>query len=181
MYCLGMFDLAGLYVLSPDYTRQLMKQTPPKLSRCRAFVGHGIAALVIVQFLGCTDVNVNPIQGKVTLGGKPFQGLLVYMRPIDQAANMRSVGIGETDANGTLHLRSSVGEGLDRGTYRVSFSLTKSSNHVAAGSSDEKLENVNPATVKEWVPHPFSSGEESTVTFEVKSGENRFEFDIPPQ
>ena len=135
--------------------------------------------------IGCGGAPpLHPVSGKVTLGGQSHDRLLVYFRPVDEPVTQFNLGVGETDKDGNLKLRSSGGMGLQTGRYRVTFSC------FVLGESalgvDQKVDELSPglqdAEPKQMVPPPYleqEGGETSPVEFEIKSGQNVFEFDIP--
>jgi hypothetical protein len=124
-----------------------------------------------------------PISGKVTLGGKPYERLLVYFRPAKGDVNAFNLGVGETDKNGELKLSSSGGQGISAGEYRVTFSCVYLKSNGKSVSSTEKPDDAGGGVVSvERVKSPYdaaTSQEITPVTFVVKKGENKFEFDIP--
>lgn len=151
---------------------------------CRKFSWpcFSISLLLVLAVVGCgRDTTLHPLTGKVTLGGLPYERLLVYFRPIDKPADEYSLGVGETDSSGVLTIRSTAGNGLVAGKYRITFScpsLTVNGREIQV-STDTKEEN--PAVeIVERVPPQFSEWEQSTVEFEIVAGKpNHFEYDIP--
>ena len=145
--------------------------------------------LVIGAFLGTTgcagDPPLHSLSGRVTLGGKPYPRLLVYFRPLEGKINQFNLGVGETDANGDLSLRSTAGMGLMAGKYRVSFSCMQPKGRAASQvtSSDEKPDDDRNVEMIELVPEPYDNdthADTSPLEFEIKPGEeNVFEYDIP--
>lgn len=140
--------------------------------------------LLWVLLPGCWGPpTIYPITGKVTLGGKSFERLLVYFRPIKGEVNSYNLGVGETDKNGELKLGSAGGQGIAAGEYRVSFSCVYLKSSGKAVSSSEKPDDAGGGVVSiERVKPPYdaaTSQESSPVLFKVKKGENRFDFDIP--
>ncbi len=133
---------------------------------------------------GCgKDTTLHPLTGNVKLGGKPYERLLVYFRPIDRVVDEYNMGVGETDKDGVLTLRSTAGNGLVKGNYRVTFSygITKMNGREIEVSMDEKVESPS-VTSEELVPEKYTDWEQSPVEFTVsKAGPNHFEFDIPAQ
>lgn len=130
-------------------------------------------------FVGCGDPPLNPVEGTVTLGGKPYERLLVYFRPVGGKVDRFSMGVGETDKDGTLGLRSSAGDGLAAGKYRVCFNC-----YVAKGKAvglGEKADDDDRTLVTEdIVPAPYNDPESSPVEFVIQRGvTNLFEYDIP--
>jgi len=141
-----------------------------------------LLVLVVTAMVGCGDPPLYPIQGKVTLGGKPYERLLVYFHPIDREPTAFTMGVGETTKDGTLGMRSTAGDGLAEGKYRISFAcyVLQGASKQVIGLQGGKADDDRKHVTKDIVPMPYSSPEESPVEFEVKSrGENIFEFDIP--
>ncbi|EMI17252.1 putative secreted protein [Rhodopirellula maiorica SM1] len=138
-----------------------------------------------ILFCGClsgcnTEPALHPISGHITLGGKPYERLIVYFRPLDDAVTKYNLGVGETDAKGDLSLRSTAGPGLAAGTYKVSFTCIVSRGGKVIGSTDEKQDDDRSLVTEELVPPAYAEGGISGLEFEVQSSaENRFEFDIP--
>lgn len=145
-----------------------------------------VSAVFVLSIPACTtEPELHAISGKVTLGGKPYERLIVYFRPQEGEITRFNMGVGETDAQGNLSLRSSAGMGLARGKYRVSFSCYVVKGGQALGI-DQKVDEIaggEKAIPVEMVPRPYVedtvSGEVSPVEFEIKPGDNAFEYDIP--
>ena len=145
-----------------------------------------VCVLLLVLFVGCYgDPPLHQVTGKVTLDGKSYSRLLVYMRPMEGEVNQFNLGVGETDAAGVLSLRSTAGDGLAAGKYLVSFSCMqpKGAKPDTEIGVDEKPDDDRSVQMVELVPEPYdneSNADSSPLEFEIKPGEpNRFEFDIP--
>ena len=153
-----------------------------------------VVLLLCSLLVGCGDPPLYPVTGKVTLGGKPYERLLVYFHPANGKVTAFTMGVGETSRDGTLSMRSTGGNGLAKGQYRVSFTcfVTPGSGNRESRSSAANRENEsNLATknettdrrkvdIKDIVPAPYNSSEQSPVVIEVSSsGSNVLEFDIP--
>ena len=144
-----------------------------------------LATIVLTTLVGCGDPPLNPVEGTVTLGGKSYDRLLVYFRPLDGPAKNYSIGVGETDKDGELGLRSTAGDGLAAGKYRVCFNcyVTKGRNakpNASIGLSDEKSDDDQTLETEDIVPAPYNDPEASPVEFVIKRGiTNIFEYDIP--
>ena len=139
---------------------------------------------IVFCFSGCnSEPKLYPLTGKVTLGGKAYERLIVYFRPINKEVKTYNLGVGETDRQGTLALRSTAGDGLAAGKYRVTFTcLRQESSEEPVGGSGEKPDDKNEdIVVVELVPEKYREGVgESPVEFEIKkNAENNFIFDIP--
>lgn len=141
-----------------------------------------LISLMTCTFVGCGDPPLYPVKGKITLNGKPYERLLVYFHPIDREPTPFTMGVGETSNDGTLGMRSTAGDGLAQGKYRISFAcyVVQGSSKQTVGLEGGKADDDRRHVTKDIVPAPYNSPEESPVEFEVKSGsENFLEFDIP--
>jgi hypothetical protein len=117
------------------------------------------------------------------MGGKGYERLIVYLRPVSGTVTEYNLGVGETDKSGTLTLRSTAGNGLQAGEYKVTFTykIPKTGGSKPVGP-DEKPDDVAGVEFIELVPPPYDDGTSSETTpqrFTVKPGENVLEFDIP--
>lgn len=132
---------------------------------------------------GCGKPTLYPIQGKVTLGGKGYERLIVYFRPVSGVVNEYNLGVGETDKDGTLKMRSTAGMGLAAGEYKVTFTYLKTKSGKVVSGADEKPDDFGSVVTIEMVPDEYSdrkAAETTPVRFTVKpGGENTFNFDIP--
>lgn len=136
---------------------------------------------VLTLIVGCGDPPLHPITGSVTLDGKAYERLLVYFHPLDRKPDQFSIGVGETDKDGNLILRTTAGPGLATGKYRVTFCCyqQQGGRKQTLALHQEKVEDER-VIVKDIVPEPYGSKSNSPVEFEVKTGsENVFAFDIP--
>lgn len=113
---------------------------------------------VFLTVIGCGDGGDRPplgkVTGTVTVNGEPLEGVLVSFKPeVGRAA------FGLTDANGSYRLQYVQGVyGAKVGPSTVSFSWPTG----ASGS----------------VAIPEKYGSKSTLTEEVSSGSNKFDFDL---
>ena len=141
------------------------------------------AIFAILFLVGCGDPKLHQVTGKVTLDGKPYERLLVYMRPTEGPVDQFRMGVGETDADGVLTLRSTAGDGLAEGTYRVSFScmVPKSGGKtVEVLDPSEKHDDDRKLITVELVPMPYASDAESPVVVEIGDDQsNELIYDIP--
>jgi hypothetical protein len=143
-----------------------------------------MAALGAWAAVGCGGPPpLHPVTGKITLGGKGYQRLIVYFRPAAGNVTEFNLGVGETDASGNLTLRSTGGPGLQAGEYKVTFTcMVPKSGPGNLKVSDKPDDNRTVAFV-ELVPQPYDDGTSAEATplrFTVKPGqENRYNFDIP--
>ena len=149
-------------------------------------VGLSVSILIVV-FAGCqSEPAIFPVTGKVTLGGKTYSRLIVYMDPLEGAATRHNKGIGETDENGVLKLATSAGDGIAAGKYRVSFACFRSPKggsfdavNQKPGEAGNRKDGPGSNAPVNIVPEPYRSAENSPVEFTIGSGTNHYEFDIP--
>jgi hypothetical protein len=148
-----------------------------------------VALFAVLTVAGCGSKSpppIYPVTGKVTLGGKPYERLIVYFRPVGVDVNEYNLGVGETDKDGNLRMGSSGGVGVMAGEYKVTFhlQLMKTRQGTRAVGADEKPDELGGGmTAVEMVPEAYRAGkaeETTTVRFTVKPDrENRFDFDVP--
>lgn len=147
----------------------------------RAAIAGSFVGLMLLAIAGCGgEPTLYPIEGKVTLGGKAYNRLIVYFRPIDEKVNAYNLGVGETDVQGILGLRSTAGQGLAAGNYRVSFTCMEMKGGKGSAGLGEKMDDQPGMTAVERVPPEYCDAKNSPVEFVVTAGtDNYFEFDIP--
>lgn len=127
---------------------------------------------------------MHPVSGKVTLKGKAYKRLLVYFRPMEGKINKFNMGVGETDEKGNMKVRSTAGLGLAEGKYRVSFSCVKEKSKRSNKKLKPGEKNDDDPTIQvvELVGQPYDEENNSNTSpkeYEVNSGSNTFDFDIP--
>lgn len=138
-----------------------------------------LALIGVPQLVGCGEPALHPVSGKVTLGGSSYNRLLVYFRPVDGSPQPYNMGVGETDAQGNLSLRSTAGMGMATGKYRVFFSCMTVKGQRGGVGMDEKADDDRRTQVVEIVPEIYRDENTSPVEFEITAGDNEFIFDIP--
>ena len=142
---------------------------------------------MLVVLPGCWgDPPLHPVTGKITLNGKGYNRLKVYLRSIETKKSKFHIGVGETDPQGNIKIFCMAGkEGLAVGKYRATFScvVPKSKRARKTLKADEKADDDPNVKLVELVPDPYArkldSTQQSPVEFEVDAGENVFNFDIP--
>src|SRR6478735_9241891 len=96
-------SLISILSTCTPYPRRTMH--PPSYLATLALIG---ASLLLSS--GCGGPPpLHPIKGKITLGGKSYNRLIVYFRPAEGKADEYNLGVGETDKDGILTLRSAGG------------------------------------------------------------------------
>lgn len=138
-----------------------------------------IASIVLLfgATCGCGKPTLYPVTGEVKIAAKPAMGVRVFFAPATLADSTPStrIGFGVTDAEGRYKINCSSGEeGLERGTYHVTFSRP-----LAKGKTFGASER--PEGAVESVPLPYSDHKNpgnSPVTASVPSSA-ALVFDIP--
>ncbi|MDZ4821608.1 MAG: hypothetical protein SGJ20_21820 [Planctomycetota bacterium] len=131
----------------------------------------GFSALVLISVVGCGDSGPElfPVQGKVTLDGKPLADAGVMFMPTDKGPSAN----GTTDSDGHFELMTVNRAGAIRGTHPVVIAKRK---YVPLKPGDEPV----PAGVRaEWYsPKKYSNPATSGLTADVGDGDNNFNFDL---
>lgn len=91
--------------------------------------------LTAAALVGCSSDGLQPLQGTVTLDGKPLEGAAISFSPIEGGRP----ATGKTDADGKFTLASyKAGDGLPAGSYKVTVvKLDAKRQAQAAPSTDE--------------------------------------------
>jgi hypothetical protein len=123
-----------------------------------------LCAVVLLPILacGCGSGGTSAVTGKVTLDGAPLEGATVQFQP-DQGKRPSS---GVTDAQGQyslMYLPNQPGAELGKHTVRIT-----------AQRSIEK--DGKEITIPEPVPGKYNT--QTTLSAEVKGGNNTFNFDL---
>jgi len=139
--------------------------------------------IILMTSVGCNmEPALQPVSGKVTIGGKSYSRVIIYFRPLEEKITKFNMGVGETDSEGNFVLGTNAGPGIATGKYRVSFSCFQTSSGETIALEGEKPDERTGPALKEIVPAPYdaeSNLETSPLIFEVKRGDNVFDFDIP--
>jgi hypothetical protein len=138
---------------------------------------------LLVMASGCgLEPALHPVSGKVTVGGKTYSRVIIYFRPLEEKITKFNLGVGETDSTGNFMLGSNAGPGIAAGKYRVSFSCFQTATGQTIDLEGAKPDERAGPAVREIVPAPYDAEfnlESSPLIFEVKRGENVFDFDVP--
>jgi hypothetical protein len=128
-----------------------------------------VSLMVLASIAGCgQDANVSRVHGIVRLDGKPLTaGTVRFVPEAGRAAT------GQIESDGTFTLGTyGKSDGALIGTHKVAIIAYEA-------TSDERppYEIRGPAS-KPLVPERYMSVGTSGLTFEVKPGDNRAEFDL---
>jgi len=106
-------------------------------------------AMALMTVCGCGKPTLYPVSGEVKIAAKPAPGVRVFFAPgtLGEATPSTRIGFGVTDADGRFKINCSSGEeGLERGTYHVTFSrpLARGKSFGASERPDGAVESVPP-------------------------------------
>lgn len=123
-----------------------------------------LLAVVLTGFLGCSSEEgpgypLAPVTGTVTLDGKPLSGADIVFEPQGDGT-LSYAKTSETGAYEILFKPDIKGAPLGMHTVRIS----------KIGEPDTKFDTINML--------PAKYHDDSTLTVEVKSGPNTFDFDL---
>ena len=114
--------------------------------------------LVACLLSGCGDPSsVATVTGTITHGGKPVPGVCIQFVPNDRTQPL---------ATGAAH---------EAGRYTLNRAMGKKG--CAAGTYSVRLFEQEPGSLPFTLPADMTAN--STLTFDVKSGDNSFDIDIP--
>jgi hypothetical protein len=124
------------------------------------FCGALVVAVLIA--IGCSQrgFELAPVTGTVTMDGKPLAQALVRFLPQGGAVNRPSTGVTDVDGKYRL-LYSAREEGTIVGPVKV---------EITTGDPEQ------PKLYPETVPTKYNT--ETTLTRDVQSGDNVFDFDL---
>jgi hypothetical protein len=148
-----------------------MRPSEIKRGRCRV-VGQFLLLTVLVTVWGCGEKKVAryPVTGTVTVDGKPADGALVILGPVNptpDVENLRPTGV--ADASGKFSLMTiDPGDGAPAGQYNVSIQWP------APAVADERggRSGMGPDRLK----GKYNTAGESTLTATVNEGPT----ELPP-
>ena len=130
-----------------------------------------VFGVVLASTFGCGESKVASVSGTVKLDGEPLANAVVIFQPVGDGKTSPGVGsIGRTNDKGEYHLRLiGGGNGAFRGKHRVEISCPIDDGQ---NSPDEDRATKPP----NQVPDRYNAA--SKVTYEVKPGENKADFDL---
>jgi hypothetical protein len=130
----------------------------------------------LVCAAGCGGPRLATVTGKVTLDGTPLAGATVSFYPIGQPADPADAvaSTGTTDDNGEYSLETTKDQrGAVVGTHRVSISLV----NAQVGDNDERRpRRRGRQPLGDKVPARYN--DKTELTFEVKPGSNRADWEL---
>ena len=135
---------------------------------------------ILATLVGCGDGGpaMNPVSGKVTIGGAPAADVLVTFQPTDSSMQPAS---GRTGTDGTYTLTSGTQgkPGAMTGSYKVLLQQQASSAvDEAAYASSGGNESAPPAGPESNIPEAYNSAETTPKQVDVTSGENTIDIAV---
>jgi hypothetical protein len=127
--------------------------------------------VVLASVLGCGDSKVASVSGTVKLDGEPLANAVVIFQPLGEGRLNPGVGsIGRTNDKGEYRLQLiGGGKGAVQGTHRVEISCP-----IDDGQNNPDEDRATKPPNK--VPDRYNA--ESKITYEVKPGDNKADFDL---
>lgn len=150
-------------------------------------------SLVMLQTVGCGQAGptVYPVQGTVTIGGKPAPSIAVTFAPVDG----KPASAGKTNANGVFILLTQSGKaGAVAGKHKVilqSQPAVESTGNFSDPAVREKMfqereasarsgkKGAPPTEKSKTIPEEYSNPQKTPLEYEVKAGTNNFDVPIP--
>src|SRR4029077_20438615 len=127
--------------------------------------------VVLASVLGCGDSKVASVSGTVKLDGEPLANAVVIFQPLGDGQMNPGVGsIGRTNDKGEYRLRLiDGGNGAIRGMHRVEISCP-------VDDGENRPDEDRATKPQNKVPDRYNA--DSKVTYEVKAGKNKADFDL---
>jgi len=129
------------------------------------------SVLVLAVLSACAGCARNPrIEGNVTLDGAPVDGgTIIFFQGTGPGSDKGNAPI----VGGKYVIEGERARNLTPGTYRVEIFWQR---RIAKQDPNSPNVDTNPA-VEQPIPKKYN-GPESTLTREVQSGTNKFDFDL---
>lgn len=159
---------------------------------CRLLILMTISALCLGCGGGSDSANVEtvPVQGTVTLDGKPIEGAIVTFVPVNEAQGLPATGTTDKDGRFTLTAmgggkRGAAGAGTLPGEYYVGvvkdiFEGDDAEDSPPEGQFPEESSD-EPSTepqVKHIVPTKYNDPKTSGIKVTVKEGDNDIKIEL---
>lgn len=143
-----------------------------------------LTCILLIALAGCGNGSLRPVEGIVTLDGKPIDNVIVSFSPESGGTS----GAGVTDAQGKFTLSSALGRGLPEGNYLVAISeqstVDDSEPKFEEGSNSAAYEQMAVSNAKDYkqaqkksrIPEKYDSKSELRAT--VDATKSKFDFDL---
>ena len=134
---------------------------------------------ILATLVGCGDGGpaMNPVSGKVTIGGAPAADVLVTFQPTDSSMQPAS---GRTGTDGTYTLTSGTQgkPGAMTGSYKVVLQQQASSAVDDAAYGGGGSSSAPPEGPESNIPEAYNSAETTPKQVDVTSGENTIDIAV---
>jgi hypothetical protein len=140
--------------------------------------GHRLAAGLLVLSagtLGCGGIKTYPIEGRVTLDGKPVAAANVTLHPIGDLP----MGRAATGSDGSFRIQSTTGDGLPAGEYEVS--IIKQEFHPPGGNTkaaESPLDMAMGWRITNLLPRRYGNSTTSGLKVTVPSEPDAYELKL---
>jgi hypothetical protein len=143
--------------------------TVPALTRLFVLVCCGSALLTIAA--GCSSAKTGPklvpVEGKVTVGGKPLPRGFVILFPDGQAGNQSNEEPrGTIESDGSYRVQTHIKDGAPLGWYRVTVTAA------------EQIDPKNPYFTNWLIPTKYVDPKTSKLRYEVVENPSPGRYDI---
>ncbi len=146
----------------------------------------GLGALVaftVLGIMGCdrSGLNLAPVEGVVTLDGKPVEAAGVVFMPVDPKQGPPASGT--TDAAGKFTLTTANRPGASVGEHRVAISKADSFGEEIPPEQFENPEAMRQRgfkayKTKHYIPEKYSTVDSSGLTATVADEDNSLDFKL---
>lgn len=146
-----------------------------------------LALFVTILTVGCgprSPFRTEPIDGAITLDGKPLSEALVAMDPIVEETPDAKPAYGKSDSDGNFKITAAngglVGKGTTVGKYRIGVIKEVGTTPL----SEEQVKEMNAKGIavqlvfKSVIPITYNDPGTSGLTFEVVKGKNVLHIDL---
>jgi len=143
-----------------------------------------VCALTVLLVCGCggggSGLQVEFVEGVVTLDGNPLAGASVMFMPADTSGGTEAAS-GTSDGSGRYMLSSmngDPGKGAVMGNYVVTVSKIESNDPRARMSSEEAMASDLPPTQKELLPAVYQNSARTPLKATVNKGRNKIDIEL---
>ena len=140
-------------------------------------LGLGIVLGAALLAAGCGGPpELVPVTGTVKIDGKTYRAVRIHFEPLvpSQKTTVYQLGLGITDDQGKFSLKSSGGDGIEAGEYKVTFSRVVSGGKVQA--EEGKKPEGNGA--RETLPDHLTKMDKTKEIAKVSKDSHDFVFDL---
>jgi len=141
----------------------------------------GMAGLLMLTGCGKGAAKLTPVEGKVTLAGKPMPGGTVAFWPVDRKITADAPGpIGTIDADGHYKLTTAGKPGAPMGKYKVTIGVPPPEGAMGANSDPSAMKGPPKASTAPPIAinQKYQSEATTDLTVEVKDKGSPGDYDL---